>query len=372
MKVNRSGDTVEGNRLQRVTITQVAKKAGVSTATVSRALSGARPVSDEVHRRVVAAARELGYSGNSIASALRRNRTGTVGMVVPSIGNPFFTSLVESVEHVLQAEGRQLFLCDSRQDPKVEQDQLRSLIARKVDGIIISPCHGSESAAAVQAAAETIPLVQLDRRVADTSTDWVGVDDHEAMRLLLEHLHAAGARSAAFVSSAMTNSSTELRLAGFKRQVERLAMRTREEWVRLGEYSVAWGRSATASLLDGDELPDAIVCADDLIAIGALRTCHARGVAVPGDVQITGYDDIDFADLVDPALTTIRQPCDRIAAEAVRLLATAETWGGTAAHTALTPTLVPRQSTTPGTGRSRPYPRSGAADPEHQESSNRS
>ncbi|WP_393915980.1 LacI family DNA-binding transcriptional regulator [Halostreptopolyspora alba] len=350
-----------------MTIAQVADRAGVSTATVSRALSGTRPVSEEVRRRVLAAARELGYSGNSIASALRRNRTDTVGMVVPSIGNPFFTSLVESVEHVLQAEGRQLFLCDSRQDPEVERQHLRSMIARQVDGIIISPCHGSESASAVQAAADAIPLVQLDRHVADTSTDWVGVDDHEAMRLVLEHLHATGARSAAFVSSAMTNSSTELRLAGFRRQTERLGIRTRPDWILLGEYSMAWGRSATAELLDGAELPDAIVCADDLIAIGALRTCRARGVAVPDDMQITGYDDIDFADLVDPALTTVNQPRDRIAAEAVRLLATAETWGGTSAHTALAPSLVTRQSTA-SPERSARY-LTGA---EHQESSSRS
>ncbi|WP_312885608.1 LacI family DNA-binding transcriptional regulator [Lipingzhangella halophila] len=352
-----------------MTIAQVAERAEVSTATVSRALSGARPVSDEIQRRVIAAARELGYSGNSIASALRRSRTDTVGMVVPSITNPFFTSLVESVEHVLQAEGRQLFLCDSRQEPEVERGHLRSLMARQVDGIIISPCHGSESASAVQGAAETLPLVQLDRRVAGTSTDWVGVDDHEGMRLLLEHLHAAGARSAAFVSSAMTNSSTELRLAGFKLQVERLGMTTRAEWILLGEYSVAWGRRATETLLDGGELPDAIVCADDLIAIGALRTCRVRGVTVPDDVQITGYDDIDFAELVDPALTTISQPRDRIAAETVRLLATAETWGGTAAHTALAPALVVRESTEPS-GWSPPYPRFG--DGEHQESSSRS
>lgn len=355
--------------MHRVTIAQVAARAGVSTATVSRALSGARPVSDDIRRRVAAAARDLGYSGNSIASALRRNRTDTVGMVVPSIGNPFFTSLVESVEHVLQDEGRQLFLCDSRQDPAVEERHLRSLAARQVDGIIISPCHGTRSAPAVEAAAAAIPLVQLDRRVSGTSTDWVGVDDHEAMRLLLEHVYATGARSAAFISSTMTNSSTELRLAGFQSQVRRLTMRTRPEWIQLGEYSVAWGRQATAELLDGPELPEAIVCADDLIALGALRACRDRGVSVPGDVKVTGYDDIDFAELVEPALTTIIQPRDRIAAEAVRLLAAAAEWGGTAAHTALVPSLVVRQSTV--AAGVPPYPRSGG-DEEHQESSRRS
>ncbi|MFC3999353.1 LacI family DNA-binding transcriptional regulator [Nocardiopsis sediminis] len=338
---------MEGTRVHRVTIAQVAARAGVSTATVSRALSGNRPVSAEIRRRVDAAARELGYAGNTIASALRRSRTDTVGMVVPSIRNPFFTSLVESVEHALHDQGRQLFLCDSRQDVAVEAGHLRSLAARQVDGIIISPCHGSGSTPAVEATAAAIPLVQLDRHVAGTNTDWVGVDDGASMRLVLEHLHAAGARSAAFISSTLTNSSTELRLAGFRRHAERLGMGTRDDWILLGEYSVEWGRRAAETLIAGSGLPDAIVCADDLIALGALRACRDHGVAVPADVQVTGYDDIDFAALCEPALTTVSQPRDRIAAEAVRLLDAAAGAGATAAHIALAPSLVVRQSTAP-------------------------
>ncbi|QVQ51779.1 LacI family DNA-binding transcriptional regulator [Spiractinospora alimapuensis] len=331
--------------MPRATISQVAELAGVSTATVSRALSDSRRVSATTRQRVQDAAQKLGYSGNSIASALRRNRTDTVGMVVPSITNPFFTSLVENVEHVLQEQGRQLFLCDSRQDAEVEARHLRSLLARQVDGIIISPCHDRHSGAAVQAAAKRIPLVQLDRQVSGTSTDWVGVDDHEAMRLLMEHLDERGARSAAFVTSTMTNSSTQLRLIGFRTQAQRLGIHTREEWIQLGDYSVAWGRAAGRRIMDDTPRPDAIVCADDLIAIGVLRACRDRSVAVPDDVQVTGYDDIDFADFVHPGLTTVRQPRERIAAEAVRLLAATAEWGGTAAHTALAPTLVIRGST---------------------------
>lgn len=335
--------------MPRATISQVAAHAGVSTATVSRALSGAHRVSAATRERVIAAARELGYSGNSIASALRRNRTDTVGMVVPSITNPFFTSLVENVEHVLQEQGRQLFLCDSRQDAEVEAEHLRSLLARQVDGIIISPCHDQSSGAAIQAAARRIPLVQLDRQVGGTSTDWVGVDDAEAMRLVMEHLSDCGATSAAFITSTMTNSSTQLRLRGFRAQVTRLGLHTREEWIQLGDYSVRWGRTAALRIMDETPMPDAIVCADDLIAIGVLRACRDRAVAVPDDVQVTGYDDIDFADFVAPGLTTVRQPRNRIAAEAVRLLAAAEEWGGSSAHTALVPTLVVRGSTAPRT-----------------------
>ena len=338
--------------MQRVTIAEVAKRAGVSTATVSRALSGGRPVSPEVSRRVRKAAADLGYSINPIARALRNSRTDTVGMVVPSISNPFFTSLVESVEHALGGSGKQLFLCDAQSDPVVEAQRLASLASRNVDGIMISPTHGAESAAAVLQTARHLPLVQLDRFVAGTSTDWVGVDDIAAMRLVLDHLRDTGAQSVAFVGSLLTNSSTEQRLAGFRRRSEELGMTIGADAVLLGSYSVEWGEAAAARLIDAGHLPDAVVCGDDLIALGVSRGCRARGVRVPDEVQVTGFDNIEFARLSDPRLTTVDQPRERIAAEAVRLLAAASDVDAsdhqTSAHIALMPELVIRQSTKSG------------------------
>lgn len=335
--------------MHRVTIAEVAKRAGVSTATVSRALSGDRPVSADVSRRVNKAVTELGYSINPIARALRNRRTDTVGMVVPSISNPFFTSLVESVEHALGRSGRELFLCDAQSDPVVEAKRLASLVARNVDGILVSPTHGTDSAAAVLETARRLPLVQLDRFVGGTSTDWVGVDDIAAMRLILDHLWSTGARSVAYVGSLLTNSSTEQRLAGFRRRGEELGLTVGADAVLLGDYSVEWGEIAAARLIDSGDLPDAIVCADDLIALGVSRRCRARGVRVPNEVQVTGFDNIEFARLSEPALTTVDQPRERIAAEAVRLLAAASGADAldrqTSAHIALVPELVVRQST---------------------------
>ena len=335
--------------MQRVTIAQVSARAGVSTATVSRVLSGRGPVSAEVERKVRRAADELGYQVNFIARALRNSRTDTVGMLVPSISNPFFTSLMESVEHALEREGKELYLCDARSDPVVEARRLASLVARNVDGIIVSPSHGTKSGPAIQETADRLPLVQLDRFVAGTNTDWVGVDDVAAMRQIMDHLHEGGARTAAFIGSLLTNSSTEQRFAGFRRRAEELGMSVRPDQVLLGDYSVDWGETAAARLVEAGDLPDAIVCADDLIALGVTRACRAHGVAVPGRVQVTGYDNIEFSGLSEPALTTVDQPRDRIAEEAVRLLAAASqaeaTGRATSAHIALVPTLVVRGST---------------------------
>ncbi|GAA2425030.1 LacI family DNA-binding transcriptional regulator [Actinomadura vinacea] len=335
----------------RVTISEVAERAGVSTATVSRVLSGRGQVSAEMRRRVQHAADALGYQVNSIARALRNSRTDTVGMVVPSITNPFFTSLVESVEHALGRDGKELFLCDAQSDPRVEARRLASLAARNVDGIIVSPSHGTESGPAVQETADRLPLVQLDRFVGGTDTDWVGVDDIAAMRQVIDHLHAGGARSAAFAGSRLTNSSSEQRLEGFRRRAADLGMAVRDEWILLGDYSVEWGEAAVAALAAAPGgPPDAIVCADDLIALGVTRACRAHRIDVPGRVQVTGFDNIEFARLGEPALTTVDQPRDRIAAEAVRLLAAAagDAAPGPRAHIALVPRLVVRDSTRAG------------------------
>ncbi|WP_243470104.1 LacI family DNA-binding transcriptional regulator [Klenkia marina] len=327
-----------------MTIRDVAERAGVSTATVSRALSGARPVSPSVHEQVTRAADDLGYSGNGIASALRRSRTDTVGMVVPSIANPFFTALVEGVEHALQQAGRQLFLCSSRSDPDLEAQRLRSLVARQVDGIVISPVHGIRSLEAVSWAAGQLPLVQVDRYVAGVDSDWVGVDDDLALQLVVDHLADRGVRSAAFVSSTLTNSSTELRVAGFREHTARRGVSV--DQVLLGDYSIGWGREAMQRLLAAGPLPDAVACADDLIALGVLQVCAEAGVGVPGDLLVTGFDDIPYAALSDPPLTTVRQPQDDIADEAVRLLSAALGPDRAApARSALAPSLVVRAST---------------------------
>jgi LacI family transcriptional regulator len=335
--------------MNAVTISDVAVLAGVSESTVSRALSMSRPVGAKVEARVRAAAAELGYSGNSIARALRKQRTDTVGMVVPSILNPFFTTLVDSMENALLAEGKQLFLCDSRQDPVLEAHHLRLLIERHVDGIVISPVDSTASAAAIAAATRSVPLVQLDRHVDVDNTDWVGIDDVEAMKLVLTHLAATGVRSAAFVTSELTNSSTAQRLSGFRHHAAALGIHVDEDWIAYGDYSVDSGDAAARRLLALERRPDAIVCADDLIAFGVLRACRESGVRVPEDMQVTGFDNIVFSEHITPSLTSIDQPTARMASEALRLLAlrtgAPESAGG--AYIYLKPQLVVRNSTLP-------------------------
>ncbi|MDN3310185.1 LacI family DNA-binding transcriptional regulator [Microbacterium oryzae] len=337
--------------MNTITLADVARAAGVSPSTASRVLSGSRPVGSDVAARVHRVADELGYTGNGVARALRKRRTDSVGMVVPSILNPFFAGLVDSIEAALHDSGMQLLLCDARQSPDVEAAHLRALVERNVDGIVVSPCHSTASIDAVGRAAAIVPVVQLDRWVDVQGTDWVGMDDHRALRMVLEHLVGTSARSVAFLTSELTNSSTADRVRGFRENAAALGLTVVPDGVVLGDFSVESGQAAAETLLARGDRPDAIVCADDLIAIGVLSACRARGIGVPRDVQVTGIDDIDFGRYVVPTLTTLAQPTVRMAAEVMRLLGERVSFAVNGAaprdatRLALSPRLVVREST---------------------------
>ncbi|HLU71816.1 MAG TPA: LacI family DNA-binding transcriptional regulator [Nonomuraea sp.] len=333
-----------------VTIHDVARAAGVSVASASRALSGRRRVTPEIAERVARAAAELGYQPNAVAKALRDQTTGTIGMVVPGIGNPFFTTIVEAVERELQNFGTDLLLCSSQSSPEVEARRLETLLARRVDGLIISPCGIEASVPAVLDAARRVPLVQLDRHIEGGGADWVGVDDEAGMSQAVDHVAAGGAHSVVFVGSRLLNSSARLRLDGFERAAARAGMEARTPL--LGDFTLEWGIEAGRRLLDDGPLPDAVVCGNDEIAVGLLRSLRTGGTRIPEDVSVVGFDDVGHATMCDPPLTTVRQPVEEMAAEAVRLLGQIKAGDPRPAQRiAIAPSIVVRQTSRPAAGR---------------------
>ncbi|MFF3668602.1 LacI family DNA-binding transcriptional regulator [Microtetraspora malaysiensis] len=330
-----------------VTIHDVARAAGVSVASASRALSGRRKVTPEIAERVSRAAAELGYQPNAVAKALRDRTTGTIGMIVPGIGNPFFTTIVEAVEHQLQETGRDLLLCASQYRPDVEARRLETLLARRVDGLIISPCDIEASVPAVLNAARRVPLVQVDRHIEGGGADWVGVDDDSALAQAVGHVAAGGARTVTFVGSRLMNSSARSRLSGFERAAARAGVNATAPL--LGEFTLEWGIEAgRLLLLDGETMPDAVVCGNDEIAVGLVRALRAGGVRVPDDMSVVGFDDVGHATMCDPPLTTVRQPVEEMAAEAVRLLGQVRVSDPRPAQRiAIAPRLVVRETSRP-------------------------
>ncbi|MGN9845956.1 LacI family DNA-binding transcriptional regulator [Nonomuraea sp. H19] len=324
------------------TIHDVAKLAGVSTSTVSRVLSRSRPVNPESARKVVAAAEQLGYRYNAVARALRTNRSNTIGMLVPQISNPFFPALVEAVERRLQREGLELLLCDSQRDVDVEARRLRTLVERQVDGIIISPYDFTGSIPAVSGVIGQIPVIQVDRRVDGTLSDWVGADDWAGLAQVIDLLVSVGRRRLVFVSSAHTNYSGRARSDAFDAALRRHGLEAARTAL-LGSFEVEWGLEAARRLIGDLDTVDGIVCGNDAIALGVLRGLRQAGVRVPDDVAVTGFDDITFAEISDPPLTTVRQQWDVMADECVRLLLQPDTYGPRSI--AIAPTLQIREST---------------------------
>ncbi|GAA2009410.1 LacI family transcriptional regulator [Nakamurella flavida] len=300
------------------TIADVARRAQVSTATVSRALSGSTAVSPDTAARVRDAALRLGYRVNPIARALRKNATGNIGLLVPSVSNPFFTMLVDEVEKHLGGTGTNLYLCTSRDDTAIEAQRLASMCDGAVDGILISPCDTVHSGPALAQAQRKVPVVQLDRSAVDVDIDWVGLDDMHALEIIVAHLAGRGVRDLALVTSNTQNSSGRLRTTATRVAAANHGVTVAD--VLDGEFSMEWGAQAASTLVAAGPLPAAIVCADDQIATGLLRELARLGVSVPGDVLVTGLDDIPQASFLTPSLTTVRQPVSAVAGEAVRLI----------------------------------------------------
>lgn len=331
-------------RPARPTLRDVATLAGVHPATASRALSGARAVNPQLAAAVRDAAEQLNYTVNPIGRALKQRATGTVGMVVPDIENPFFPAMVRAIEGALAREDLGLFLCDSDNSAEVEAARVDALLRRQVDALVISSVHAELSRQAILAAADQVAVVQIDR-VVDAPTDFVGVDQAKIITMLVGHLRAAGRSRLAFVTSAELISPMAERLAAYQEAVAADPPSARR--VYAGELSVAWGSEAAAAMFaERGPLPDGIVCADDLIAVGMMQALRAAGLRVPLDVAVAGVDDTPFAQLSEPPLTSVRQPIGQLGDEAVRMLRTRQREPQLAPRRlTLTPELVVRRST---------------------------
>jgi LacI family transcriptional regulator len=283
----------------------------------SRILGGRRQRHDEVTSAVLHASQQLGYEPNLVARSLREQATNSIAMVVPGVANPFFPQLIEAIARRCAGSGKVLLLADSCGDSDLEAAQVRALLERRVDGMIIVPV-GDASVGAVRRAAASTPTVQLDRPI-ESSTHTVKVDSIRGMRSAVGHLVDSGRSRLALISGDTSTSTGKQRLQGFRSAMDDHQLGEIER-VSLGAFDVAHGLAAGRRLLTGGDTPDAIVCGADVIALGVLQAARELRLRVPQDLAITGFDDIEFAALASPSLTTVRQPAEAMARIALDLL----------------------------------------------------
>lgn len=324
----------------RVTLREVAAEAGVSLASASRALSGRPGVSPAVRRTIEDVSRRLDYQPSAVAASLRTRSTGALGMVIPDIANPFFPAIVQGVEREFARQNLTLVLCDTEENVEVEAARIETLLRQRVDALIVCPVDRKRSAPALRRAKRYVRVIQINRHALNDA-DFVGLDEAMAIAQVIEHIRDAGARTAVFVGLLPAMSSLEERAAGFSAACARFGVEA-SPTIQIERIDVPTGRAVARQFLDNGRLPDAIVCANDLIAFGVLIGLRDAGVRCPEDVLVSGYDDsVPAAELL--GLTTVRQPLADIGREAARLL---QQESSSPRTVRLTGTLVIRSTTT--------------------------
>jgi DNA-binding LacI/PurR family transcriptional regulator len=298
------------------TIKQVAQRAGVSSATVSRVLSGSAAVTPAYAERVLAAVAELNYRPNLLASNLRRKKTAKIGVVVPDIENPHFSQSIRIFEEVAYREGFRILLCNTEDQPEKQREYLHVLADEQVEGILLVPIHsdGSEIAGNID---RGIPLLAYDRPVDDPRADAVIADNFEGARRATEVLIDAGHQRIGFVGGIAALKPGADRQAGYETALRAHGLAPH---VANGEFNIERARAATTALLRGPDGITGLVVGSNLMTIGAQRAIRALGVRVPADLALVGIDDPWWTELLEPPMTTVAQPVRRMAETAVNLL----------------------------------------------------
>ncbi|MBD5657026.1 MAG: LacI family DNA-binding transcriptional regulator [Candidatus Eremiobacteraeota bacterium] len=335
-------------------ITDVAKRAGLSVASVSRVLNETGFVSEQTRQRVMRAAAALAYSIDRRARGLRRQKSGAIGLVVADAENPFFSKIIRAIEEVAYRSKHDLFLCNSNEDVERENFHLLSMHAQRIDGIILLPV-GADATSLPAFLGRDIPLVCLDRRLPGADFDLTIVDNRAGAELAVRHFVEAGHRRIAIVTAHDRTVSFE-RIAGFHDALAAHGIEARAEYVRRGQDArLDSGYTETAALLDLRVPPTAVFVTNQLLALGALKAIRDKNRRVPGEVSLIGFDDAPYAGLLDPPLTTIAQPTNELGRRSAELLLdrVLRGYSGAARSIVLPPTLIARASVGPPPDRSR-------------------
>ncbi|MFE6942439.1 LacI family DNA-binding transcriptional regulator [Streptomyces chartreusis] len=306
------------------TMADVARRAGVSVATVSHVLNETRPVLPHTRQAVLDAMEELGYTPNTLARSLVTSRTRSIGLAVSAISNPYFTEILQGVEAAALEHGYSLLIADPHDDPVHERKVVQLLHERRVDGMIVAPSADPRELLAYLGR-HKVPAVLLDRVVdapADGSTefDQVCADSAEPMARLVTHLAGLGHRRIGLVAGLPGLSTTSERLAGYRDGLAAAGLAHDEGLVVHGNSESPGAEQATTALLSLTSPPTALVTANNAMTMGALRSLRDHGLSVPDDIALCCFDDFAWADLFSPRLTAIAQPSRDIGAQAVSVL----------------------------------------------------
>ncbi|KIL40795.1 hypothetical protein SD70_11150 [Gordoniibacillus kamchatkensis] len=301
-------------------IKDIAKHLGVSVSTVSRAMNGHPDVSEETKKQVLEAVRALNYRPNAIAKGLIQKKTFTIGLMIPDISDPFFSSMANGVEETLSERGYQVVYGNTNRNPNKEKQFIANAIQRQFDGLIITPDFWDEEFAGLLAELE-MPVVLLRRRTPQgLSMPYVDVDHYRAATEAVNYLIGLGHRNIGFIGMPATSFSGSERLRGYMDTMREHGLLPAEPDVVAGGRTIAFGREAMEMLHEGNPQLTAVFAANDLLGIGALEWAAIRGIPVPDQLSVIGYDNLEYADLHWIQLTTMAQPRREMGSKAAHML----------------------------------------------------
>jgi LacI family transcriptional regulator len=329
-----------------ITMRDVARSAGVSISTVSRVLSRKIPVDEQTARKVKQAIKELKYRPNQLAAGLRSKSGKSIGLLVPRIADPFFTALIDHVDRHVVNRGYNLLLFNTHMDPQFEELVIDNLLHRHVDGIIFSMVSDESWAMELVQGIE-VPVVMLDRARPSRNILTVVVDNAGGGRLAASHLADLGHRRIACVTGPKAIHLCSERLSGFQEGLSQRGLSLGEESIIEGDFTYDSGIAAASRIVR--DCPDvtAVWAQNDMMALGIVRGLKRSGYRVPEDVSVMGMDGLDIAEMLDPPLTTIRQPIEELADRAVSLILDGLPKDPPNLNIVLPPSLVVRESTRP-------------------------
>ncbi len=292
-----------------VTINQIAKLAGVSTATVSNVINNKiGKISDETRDRVLQIIKEEGYIPNRIASSMVTKQTKTIGLIIPDISNPFFPDLARGVEDFASENDYTVILCNSDNQLSKEETYIEMLQEKMVDGIIIGASR-SRTTVSGELLNSRVPIVSVDRKIAELDDDaQVIVDNEEGVFQAVTYLLERGYRRICHLSGPIELKTAKDRYNGFLRAHKTAGLEPMKNHLYAGSYTTDWGYEASKQILKERNDIECFMCGNDLIALGVYRTLHEQDLRVPEDIAVVGYDDIYVSSVVSPSLTTVRQP----------------------------------------------------------------
>jgi len=307
----------------RMTIADVAREAGFSMMTVSRVVNNKEGVSQKTRQAIQEVLQKLDYHPNILARGLATQRTGTLGLIVPDISNPFFSGVARGVEKAASEEGYSILVCDTEEDPQRELDVLELLLEKWVDGLVL--CSSRLEQQKLQSILAQYPAAvlvnkQLESENAPFSVGCALINDKAGGQMATDHLIKSGHKLIGFLSGPPISQSGIWRAEGYRQALMEAGLPYRPEFVIPCGPTVEDGQRAAAQLLVAQPGITALFCYNDLVAVGVIQACNASGRAIPDDLAIVGFDDILLAPLVTPPLTTCRVEREELGKLATGLL----------------------------------------------------